>query len=142
MDKNLPEDVQRAIAVLAEAETTNPIVQARLTHLKQALSRLLSEIQDYERVLSCGDAVGCLLQSGVLRVFAGSRVPREKWWGKRSDWLIETGIVARDAKGFVFIRDFIFHAPSPAAEVVLGRKANGMEEWKDKQGRSINAMRK
>jgi hypothetical protein len=39
--------------------------------------------------------------------------------------------------GLVFTKDHVFQSPSAAAIVVLGRSANGRDEWKDNQGRTL-----
>ena len=41
---------------------------------------------------------------------------------------------------FVFAEDFVFGSPSAAAAAVLGRKANGWTEWKNKEGRTIDEI--
>jgi hypothetical protein len=142
MDQIAPENIQQTVDVLSQADESNPLIKARLNHLKDALKRLLAEIEEYEHVVFCRSAVACLLQSGVIRILAGSKIPAKNWWSRRHNYLVESGIVAKHDEVYVFEKDYIFHAPSPAAEVVLGRNANGHKEWKDKRGRSINAIRK
>ena len=44
--------------------------------------------------------------------------------------LMNDGIV----KDFVFTKDYLFSSPSTAAAVVMGRSANGLIEWKRKDG--------
>jgi len=41
---------------------------------------------------------------------------------------------------FVFAEDFVFGSPSAAAAAVLGRRANGWTEWKDKEGKTIDEI--
>lgn len=41
---------------------------------------------------------------------------------------------------FVFAEDFVFGSPSAAAAAVLGRRANGWTEWKDKDGKTIDEI--
>lgn len=48
--------------------------------------------------------------------------------------LIEKGII--DAE-YHFVKDYIFTSPSLAASVVMGRNANGRQEWKTEENRSI-----
>lgn len=138
-----PENVQQAVNVLAQADKGNPLIKARLNHLKDALRRLLIEIEEYEHVVFCRDAVGCLLQSNVLRILAGSQIPAKKWSrSRRCNDLLTSGIVVRHGDVYVFEKDYIFHVPSAAAAVVLGCSANGLEKWKDTSGRTINTINK
>lgn len=51
--------------------------------------------------------------------------------------LLETGVLATSGNLLVFTQDYTFKAPSPAAEVVLGRSENGRRIWKDKDGRTL-----
>lgn len=37
----------------------------------------------------------------------------------------------------VFSRDYLFSSPSTAAMVVMGRSANGLQEWKTADGRNL-----
>jgi hypothetical protein len=39
-------------------------------------------------------------------------------------------------------KDMVFPSPSAAARFVLGRPANGLDEWKDKEGKSLNDLKK
>jgi hypothetical protein len=42
----------------------------------------------------------------------------------------------------VTTKDHTFDSPSAAAKFVLGRPANGLDEWKDKEGKSLNDLKK
>lgn len=53
------------------------------------------------------------------------RVKREK--------LMSEGVI----KDFVFTKDYLFTSPSTAAAVVMGRSANGLIEWKRKDGSTL-----
>jgi len=39
--------------------------------------------------------------------------------------------------GSFFSDDYIFSSPSTAAGMVMGRNANGLSEWKNKDGKSL-----
>lgn len=54
--------------------------------------------------------------------------------------LIENGVLERDGSNYRFSQDYIFSSPSTAADVVLGRSANGRIEWKDRQGRTLKEL--
>lgn len=53
------------------------------------------------------------------------RIKREK--------LMNEGVI----KDFVFTKDYLFTSPSTAAAVVMGRSANGLIEWKRKDGSTL-----
>lgn len=56
------------------------------------------------------------------------------------DELIETEIIKNIEGKFVFISDYLFSSPSAAAAVVMGRSANGLVEWKDKNGKDLKSI--
>ena len=43
-------------------------------------------------------------------------------------------------KKLVFKKDYLFSSPSAAAAVVMGRSANGLTEWRHKDGRILKAV--
>ena len=51
--------------------------------------------------------------------------------------LIEQNALLLDREKYVFPEDYIFSSPSTAASIVLGRNANGLTEWKLKNGMSL-----
>ena len=53
---------------------------------------------------------------------------------KRRQYLLDNGIVNTD---YVFIKDYVFNSPSSAAEIVMGRSANGLTEWKTEDGQTL-----
>lgn len=123
------EGIKRAVIVLQSAQDQRPLVRERLKSLAQELVRLLDEIELYGTVVYCGESAACLLHNRVLRVLAGSVMWESIWRQPRKRTRI--------------CQDEFWHAPSPAATAALNRStANGMEEWKDRFGRSINAIYK
>lgn len=54
--------------------------------------------------------------------------------------LLDDKILIPDNGVFVFAEDFVFGSPSAAAASVLGRRANGWIEWKDKDGKTIHEI--
>ena len=42
----------------------------------------------------------------------------------------------------IFVKDYLFSSPSAAAAVVLGRSANGLTEWKLKNGTTLKEFEK
>jgi len=53
------------------------------------------------------------------------------------DELIETGVIKKNNREFEFPEDHVFSSPSTAAAIVLGRNANGLTEWKLKDGTTL-----
>lgn len=51
--------------------------------------------------------------------------------------LIEEGVLVDKGEYFEFSDDSIFSSPSSAAVVVMGRNANGLTEWKLKDGKTL-----
>ena len=51
--------------------------------------------------------------------------------------LIEEKVIIQKDDNFEFPDDYIFSSPSTAASIVLGRNANGLTEWKQKDGKTL-----
>lgn len=51
--------------------------------------------------------------------------------------LIDEGVLVDKVDYFEFSDDYIFSSPSTAAAMVMGRNANGLTEWKNKDGKSL-----
>ncbi|HCS21844.1 MAG TPA: DUF4357 domain-containing protein [Bacteroidetes bacterium] len=54
--------------------------------------------------------------------------------------LIASGIIMQSENWFAFTDDYIFSSPSTAASIVLGRNANGLTEWKNREGMSLKDL--
>lgn len=61
-------------------------------------------------------------------------------FNKKKTQLIADGKLAIENDLMIFKENVLFSSPSPAAGVVLGRSANGWEEWKDKNGQTLNSL--
>lgn len=57
-------------------------------------------------------------------------------WEKLRNSLIKNKIIEQN----IFIKDYLFSSPSSAAAIVMGRSANGLTEWKTKDGRILKAI--
>ena len=55
----------------------------------------------------------------------------------RRQKLIEDGILVANGEFYEFSDDHIFSSPSTAASMVMGRNANGLTEWKQKDGKTL-----
>jgi hypothetical protein len=51
--------------------------------------------------------------------------------------LINDGVLVDKGEYLEFSDDYIFSSPSTAALIVMGRNANGLTEWKNKEGRTL-----
>lgn len=51
--------------------------------------------------------------------------------------LIDEGVLLNKGAYLEFPEDYIFSSPSTAASIVLGRNANGLTEWKEKDVRTL-----
>ena len=54
--------------------------------------------------------------------------------------LLENGVLVKEGSMYRFTQNYSFSSPTVAAQVVLGRSANGRTEWKDEQGRTLKAI--
>lgn len=54
--------------------------------------------------------------------------------------LIKSGVLVEDKGQLRFTQDYPFSSPSFAAQVVLGRSANGRTEWKDASGKTLKGL--
>ena len=51
--------------------------------------------------------------------------------------LMQEGVLIDKADSLEFPDDYLFSSPSTAAAIVLGRSANGLTEWKLKDGKTL-----
>lgn len=56
---------------------------------------------------------------------------------KLREKLIEENILVKKPDNYEFTEDYIFSSPSTAAVMVMGRNANGLTEWKQKDGKTL-----
>ena len=54
--------------------------------------------------------------------------------------MIENGVIKETNGIFEIAEDYVFSSPSTAAVIVLGRNANGLTEWKLKDGTSLKVF--
>lgn len=99
-------------------EGEKQIVKERLERLSFQLAHLLSEIEEFRRVVYCNKAAACWLDNDVMRILSNS----SRWNGEHID------------------KDTYFHKPSPAAQHILGRSSDGWREWKDSRERSMKEI--
>lgn len=81
---------------------------------------------------------------GGLTVYAGSTGRRTLAPSTANATIVlrrdleENGVIAAEGDNIRVTRDFEFSSPSQAAAFLLGRPANGREEWRDASGASLN----
>lgn len=56
--------------------------------------------------------------------------------------LIADGILMEHATHYEFVEDYIFNSPSTAGGVVLGRSTNGWKKWKNKNGKTLDELKR
>jgi len=56
--------------------------------------------------------------------------------------LIESGIMQENGDTVVFTKDHLFRSPSMAAVALAGRTVNGWDEWKTKDGKSLDVVKR
>jgi hypothetical protein len=59
---------------------------------------------------------------------------------EKREALRRIGVLKKGPKGIRFERDHLFATPSAAASLVAGNNANGWDEWKDAEGRTLDAV--
>ena len=81
-------------------------------------------------------------------VFEGSKCnlmepnPAVAWIPNLRKKLIQDGILAQQNNVLVFTSDYIFASPSAAAAVILARSANGWTQWKYKDGKTLDFVKR
>ena len=90
-------------------------------------------------------AKGVQTQEGFV-VLKGSKIATDyvNSYGERSiakrNELIQSEKIAVINNEFIVMEDLLFSSPSAAADIVMGRSANGLIEWKDVNGRTIKDL--
>lgn len=56
--------------------------------------------------------------------------------------LIDGGVTRAEGDSMVFVKDHLFNSPSMAAISLLGRSANGWLEWRDKNGKTLDELKR
>lgn len=56
--------------------------------------------------------------------------------------LLNSGVLVQKENVYIFQSDYIFKSPSAAAAAVLGRRANGWTEWKNKNGETLDELKR
>lgn len=92
-------------------------------------------------------AVGELTDDGFLVYKEGKSNIEEtkgmnKWIGVLRKSLLEQSILKKENDVYVFQQDYIFNSPSAAAATIFGRSANGWMSWRDKEGKTLDELKR
>ena len=92
-------------------------------------------------------AEGEYTEEGLI-VFAGARCNLKEtrtagsWVINMRQKLLQAEILVRDDNSYKFTTNHVFSSPSAAAATVLARSANGWTEWKYKDGRTLDEVKR
>jgi hypothetical protein len=107
-----------------------------------------SDIPDAQTLRISGteaEAVATYSTTG-LTVFAGSQASPVRnadtypQIAARQRRLLEAGVLREEGGFYVFTKDHVFKTPSGAADLIVGRNANGWMHWKSVDGRTLDEM--
>lgn len=106
-------------------------------------------LEKKKEILFCkgkdASAEGDMVDDGFV-VFKGSIANKEEsntagtWVTGMRKKLIDSKILVEEKGVYLFTEDYLFGSPSSAAASVLGRRANGWTEWKNKEGKTIDKL--
>lgn len=129
------------IAVMSEFSTNLKLLVGALGfRIFEKLTKSLTSKQDKYLIDAARGAVatGIMTTEGFV-VFKGSKIAStevpsmpESFKKKRAQIISEKVVL-----DFEFTQDYLFSSPSTAAAVVMGRSANGLKEWKLKDGSNL-----
>jgi hypothetical protein len=92
-------------------------------------------------------AEGDLIDDGFV-IFKGSQAKKETvpschdYLIDLRNKLLQSGIIEEMNGNYVFIQDYVFNSPSTAGGVVLGRSTNGWTKWRNKEGRTLDELKR
>jgi hypothetical protein len=92
-------------------------------------------------------AKGEYTDEGLL-VYKGSTLNLEltktagSWVKGMRENLLESKVIAPHNNVYIFLEDHLFNSPSAAAAAVLARRANGWIEWKNKDGKTLDELKR
>lgn len=92
-------------------------------------------------------AEGDLIDDGFV-VFKGSQVKKEtvpschEYLINLRQKLLNNEIIIDKGENYEFVQDYVFNSPSTAGGVVLGRSTNGWTKWKNKEGKTLDEIKR
>lgn len=135
-----------------EVFDTGSVLLATLGHpIFDALAKAITE-SSTDEIFYCtasgADARGLYTSEGfvVLKGSIGRRANVPSIRGTSDERfrakLVEAGVMKPEGDRVIFQRDYLFGSPSMAAIALTGRTANGWREWKNKAGKSLDALKR
>lgn len=114
---------------------------------------VLEEVQHVNKadLLYCeakgAKAKGEYTDDGMVVFAGGTAVPEitksaQRWLVPRREKLFASGVLVEDGSLLKFTQDYVFTSPSAAADMVQGRSANGWTEWKNKDGKTLDELKR
>ena len=92
-------------------------------------------------------AIGCLTPNGFVVLKESQAVLKERASSQKYPWphnmrqrLIDEGVLSPSENCLIFTRDEEFSSPSAAASVIHGGHANGLIQWKNKEGKTLKEI--
>lgn len=92
-------------------------------------------------------AEGDLIDDGFV-VFKGSQVKKDtvpschEYLINLRQKLVQNEILIDKNGNYEFVQDYVFNSPSTAGGVVLGRSTNGWTKWKNKEGKTLDELKR
>ncbi|TWO32714.1 GIY-YIG nuclease family protein [Seonamhaeicola sediminis] len=92
-------------------------------------------------------AEGDLIDDGFV-VFKGSHAKKEtvpschEYLINLRQKLLLNEIMIEKGSNYEFVQDYVFNSPSTAGGVVLGRSTNGWTKWKNKEGKTLDELKR
>ena len=121
----------------------HPVFESVVTPAKQVDERAI-----FYCVGPQADAKGEMVEDGFV-VFAGSTARLDIVPSAQGSFVVTgreklqgNGVLIEDNGSLRFIENYLFQSPSGAAMVVLGRTANGWNEWKNSDGRTLHELKR
>ncbi|WP_369900859.1 GIY-YIG nuclease family protein [Bacillus manliponensis] len=85
---------------------------------------------------------GLVVYKGSTANIEEARTAVGSWVSNMRTKLLNSGVLEQKENVYIFTSDYVFSSPSAAAAAVLGRRANGWTEWKDKDGRTLDELKR
>lgn len=92
-------------------------------------------------------AEGDLIDDGFV-VFKGSLAKKDtvpschEYLINLRQKLLNNEIIIDKGENYEFVQDYVFNSPSTAGGVVLGRSTNGWTKWKNKEGKTLDEIKR
>lgn len=135
-----------------EIYETSRVLLATLGYpIFESLSKVASNKTEGEIFYCTGSGAngqGVYTEDGFV-VFKGStgrveNVPslQDTAGSKLRDRLMNSGVTRAEGNSIIFEKDYLFRSPSMAALTLMGRTANGWLEWRNKEGKTLDAIKR